>query len=78
MSKFNTEWGFLRHLRDLDHLMPACRPALGHAGQGQAAIGIGREDAQLEPVGTVHRMDQARLRGHTDRAKVPPAMRREQ
>ena len=49
--------GAVGHLRDLNHLVPVSRPTLWHPRERQAAISIGRKNPQLEPIGTMHRMD---------------------
>jgi hypothetical protein len=45
-----------KNLRDRHDVRPCRAPAFRHAGQRQPAIGIGREDAQLQPVRPAHRM----------------------
>src|SRR5690606_27241552 len=48
--------GRVGHAGDVDDLVPLGLPALRHRRQRQAAIGVEREDADLEPVRPVHRM----------------------
>ena len=55
------ETGLVRHAGDLDDLRPERGPALGNARQSEAAIGVDREDAELEDVRAVHRMHEKPL-----------------
>ena len=48
--------GAVGDLRGGEIVLPAGLPALRHVGDGQPAIGIGREDAELQPVRAFERM----------------------
>jgi hypothetical protein len=55
--------GAVGELRDLDDFAPDRGPALRHFRQRQSAVRIHREDAELEPVRSVHRMDASACHG---------------
>ncbi|ESW92444.1 hypothetical protein X770_05820 [Mesorhizobium sp. LSJC269B00] len=48
--------GAVGDLRRRQIVLPACRPAFRHIGDGQTAIGIGRKDAELQFVRAVQGM----------------------
>ena len=50
------EAGAVDHLRDLGNLSPVRPPPLRHFGNGDAAVGVEREQAELELVGVVKRV----------------------
>ena len=62
--------GVLGHPGERQVVGPVARPAFGHAGHGAPGRAVGAEQAELEPVGVVHRQPGPHMLG--PRCHTPP------